>query len=136
MISRYLPCQILGNQKLNLRCQRLAYPTSQVLQCAHDGTQMRRPAAILLGLRNQIMGCSGSSVLNQPNVGAVTSLSPKVVGYITDVEGNWQYFERCVALSSVLQVTHYHIPIHSIQLFYSCVLTVGESATFRARSQG
>jgi hypothetical protein len=34
----------------------------------------------------------------------LTNSSPKVVGYITDVEGNWQYFERCVALSSVLQV--------------------------------
>ena len=30
--------------------------------------------------------------------------APKVVGYLTDVEGNWEYFQNCLAFSSVLQV--------------------------------
>ena len=30
--------------------------------------------------------------------------APKVVGFMTDVEGNWEYFQHCLAFSSVLQV--------------------------------
>lgn len=33
----------------------------------------------------------------------MSNSSPKVVGYITDVEGNWEYFQRCLALCSVLE---------------------------------
>jgi hypothetical protein len=65
-----------------------------------------------------IMGasCSGlASTAKQPNVGTTTNPSPKTVGYITDVEGNWQYFERCVALSSVLKVVEPNPAILHVQ---------------------
>ena len=38
----------------------------------------------------------------------MSSPAPKVVGYFTDVEGNWEYFQSCLALSSVLQVIIHH----------------------------
>jgi hypothetical protein len=51
------------------------------------------------------MGCIFSSDPRQPIVvNNTTGSAPKVIGYFTDVEGNWQYFERCLAFSSVLQV--------------------------------
>ena len=34
----------------------------------------------------------------------MAAAAPKVVGYFTDVEGNWEFFQRCLAFSSVLQV--------------------------------
>ena len=47
--------------------------------------------------------CNKFQLVNKAQIDMASAL-PKVVGYMTDVEGNWEYFQRCLALSSVLEV--------------------------------
>jgi hypothetical protein len=59
----------------------------------------------------------------------MSSAAPKVVGYFTDVEGNWEYFQRCLALSSVLQVICHRRLLSCIRTFL-----FGRFTLSRARS--
>ncbi len=47
--------------------------------------------------------CNFFQLFNKAQLDMASAL-PKVVGYMTDVEGNWEYFQSCLALSSVLEV--------------------------------
>jgi hypothetical protein len=46
-----------------------------------------------------------------PATSSPSASAPKIVGYVTDVEGNWQFFENCLQLSSVLQVCFLMSPL-------------------------
>ena len=52
----------------------------------------------------QVMGGVCSCFNNHPTPRNMATSTPKVVGYFTDVEGNWEYFQRCLGFSSVLEV--------------------------------
>jgi hypothetical protein len=61
----------------------------------------------------------GACLSQGESTGSSSASAPKIVGYFTDVEGNWQFFENCLKLSSVLQVCFLTIRF-SVILSLSC----------------
>ena len=88
--------------------------------------------AIITGKKVEFLFSSmqmGACFSQETSTGTTSSSAsaPKIVGYVTDVEGNWQFFENCLQLSSVLQVCFLKslLSVKCVQMSSSLVSAVG-----------
>ena len=88
--------------------------------------------AIITGKKVEFLFSSmqmGACFSQETSTGTTSSSAsaPKIVGYVTDVEGNWQFFENCLQLSSVLQVCFLKslLSVKCVQMSSSPVSAVG-----------